>query len=276
MVRHSAGIMRGPRKCAHCTAIAMSLRRICRPHRVKHLTMYNKSTDQGQPTAQSKDFFFSGAQNLLRTVHGHLSSTFASLVLAAFAGMLIGLYLGYTNTDLPIAKQPDLPSMSQCVADTLGLLGQRNAPTSESLRDAREHCYSLIQGQGLLSDFAIRRLNFFQQYRANGVLMWMVVAVTFSGVSLAGFQLWASYRLAATNKTPLPASNGELSLKRDRLVLKSSITGLFILLISFCFFLVFVFYVYRLEAPAEQSSSVSQPKPTLPMGGLGPPPREKP
>jgi hypothetical protein len=185
------------------------------------------------------------------------------------------MFVGYAAGDLPIGKQPELPSMSQCVADTLGLFGQKNPPTSETLRDAREHCYSLIQAQEVLSDFAIRKLTFFQQYRANGVLMWMVVAVTCSGVLLAGFQLWASYQLAAANNTSLHANNGELILKRDQLVLKSSITGLFILLISFCFFLVFVFYVYRFETPADHNKSVSLPVPTLPMGGLGPPPPEK-
>jgi hypothetical protein len=102
--------------------------------------------------------------------------------------------------------------------------------------------------------------------------MWMVVAVTFSGVLLAGLQLWASYQLAAASRTTLHANDGEFILKRDQLVLKSSITGLFILLVSFCFFLVFVFYVYRFEAPADRINSISlPPMPTLPMGGLGPP-----
>jgi hypothetical protein len=202
-------------------------------------------------------------------------SSYGCVTLATIVGLLSGLYVGYATSELPIARQPDLPSMSQCVADTLSLFSQKNSPTSEMLRDARDHCYSLIQAQGLLSDFAIRKLNFFQQYRANGVLMGMVVAVTVSGVLLAGFQLWASYQLAAVNKTSLPADNGELTLKRDQLVLKSSITGLFILLISFCFFLVFVFYVYRLETPADHNNLVSPSVPTLPLGGLGPPPPEK-
>ena len=76
--------------------------------------------------------------------------------LAAIAGLLIGLYLGSSIGDLPVAKQPDLPSMSQCVADTLSLQVQKNPPTFEVLRDAREHCYSFINAQGLLSDYAIR------------------------------------------------------------------------------------------------------------------------
>jgi hypothetical protein len=256
----------------------MSLRRICRANRVSQhpsITTHNEPTAQDQPEDRSKGSAGGGLQNLRSRVRGRLASSYGCLALAAITGFLIGLYVGYAASDLPIAKQPDVPSMSQCVADTLSLFGQKNPPTSETLRDAREHCYSLIQAQEILSDFAIRKLNFFQQYRGNGVLMWMVVAVTFSGVLLAGFQLRASYQLAAVNKTSLPANNGELTLKRDQLVLKSSITGLFILLISFCFFLVFVFYVYRFETPADHNNSVSPPVPTLPMGGLGPPPLEK-
>jgi hypothetical protein len=235
----------------------MSLRRICRAYRVSQ-----------HPSG-------SGVQNLWSRVRRTPALKYGWLPLAALAGMLIGLCVGFAAGDLPITKQPDLPSMSQCVADTLGLFDQKNPPTSEILRDARGHCYSLIQAQEILSDFAIRKLNFFQQYRANGVLMWMVVAVTFSGVLLAGFQLWASYELAVVNKTSLPADDGEMILKRDQLVLKSSITGLFILLLSFCFFLVFVFYVYRLEMPGDHANSVLPPVFTLPTDGLGPPPLEK-
>ena len=235
----------------------------------------NKPTAQDRPAGRSGGSTSGGLESLWSRVHGKVISSYGCLVLAATAGLLIGLFVGYAASDLPIARQPDLPSMSQCVTDTLGLFAQKNPPTSETMRDAREHCYSLIQAQEVLSDFAIRKLNFFQQYRANGVLMWMVVTVTFSGVLLAGLQLWASYQLAAANKTSLPANNSELTVDRDQLVLKSSIIGLFILLISFCFFLVFVFYVYRFETPADRNSSVSPPVPTLPMGGLGPPPPEK-
>jgi hypothetical protein len=207
--------------------------------------------------------------------HGRSAWIYGSLALAALAGLLVGFYAGYVTSDFPIAKPPDPPSMSRCVADTMSLFDQKNTSASESLREARNHCHSIIQSQQVLADLAIRKLNFFQQYRANGVLMWMVVLVTLSGVLLAGVQLRASYQLAAANKTSLPESNGELILKRDQLVLKSSITGLFILVVSFCFFLVFVMYVYRFEAVQDHDNSVLPPGPMLPMGGLGPPTPEK-
>lgn len=220
---------------------------------------------QGQPVGKLDTSIARVLQNLWLALHG-------KQVVAAIAGLLFGCLIGYSVSGMPITSQPELPSMGQCVSDTLNLFGQKSVPTPESLRDAREHCYSLIQAQGLLNDFAIRKLNFFQQYRANGVLMWMVVAVTISGVLLAGLQLWASYQLALANKTSLDANNGQLVLKTNQLALKSSITGLFILLISFCFFLVFVFYVYRFETLDDRTNPASQQGPVLPMGGLGPPP----
>lgn len=192
--------------------------------------------------------------------------------LAAVGGFIIGLFIGYSVNELPVAQQPEPPSMTQCMTDTLRLLDQKNPQTAETLHSALDHCYSLIQAQGLFSDLAIRKMNFFQQYRANGILMWMVVAVTFSGVLLAGLQLLASYQLAIANKVSLDGNNGEIVVKRDQIVLRSSITGFFILLISFCFFLVFVLYVYRFETIDENINSTLPPVPTLPMGGLGPPP----
>jgi hypothetical protein len=194
-------------------------------------------------------------------------------ILAAAVGLLVGLYVGYGFSGPPIGVLPELPTMQRCVADTTGILVQKNPVNAENLRDARDHCYSLIQAQGTLNDFAIRKMNFYQQYRANGVLMWMVVSITFAGVVLAGVQLWASYRLAVSNKTSLSDASGQLILEANRLVLKSSVTGLFILLVSFCFFLVFVFYVYRFEMPMEQSGLPTGQ--TLPVrGGLGPPPEK--
>jgi len=48
------------------------------------------------------------------------------LALAAVAGLLIG-YIVDTLPRLPIASQPDLPSMSQCVTDTLGLFCSKDS-----------------------------------------------------------------------------------------------------------------------------------------------------
>jgi ABC-type multidrug transport system fused ATPase/permease subunit len=182
----------------------------------------------------------------------------------------VGLFAGINLLDAPVVPLAAPPSMSQCTTDTATSLNQNQPLNADILRQATEHCYSLIRSHGLLKDFANRELNFVQQYRANGVLMWMVVAVTLSGVLLAGLQLMASYELARTNRK-FPVGNSEFSLKRFQVVLKSSVTGLFILVMSFAFFLVFVFYVYRFEQVENQTLRIPTQTPILPMGELGPP-----
>jgi hypothetical protein len=268
MVRNFAGILYSPRKRTNCAKVNLSLRPVWRTDSVSRHT---SSAPHGESTTPNKQIGEQGGGRV-RSLQNLWNVLYGKWALIAIAGFLIGLFSAYSVSELPIEKQPTLPSMSECTTATLNLFGPKNPPNAEMLRDAREHCYSLIQGQGLLSDFAVRKLNFFQQYRANGVLMWMVVAVTFSGVLLAGFQLWASYQLAIANKSSLDVSDSELILKRDQLSLKSTTIGLLILLISFCFFLVFVLYVYRFETVGDHANSASLRVPTLPMDGLGPPP----
>lgn len=200
-----------------------------------------------------------------------LAAQYGRFIVVAMAGAIVGLIVGYSASDLPIAKVSVAPSMSECVAEASSLFRRNDASVPEIFRDARDHCYSVIQAHDLFNDSTIRKLNYLQQYRANGILMWMVVVVTFSGVLLAGLQLGASYRLAAAAGTTLEGNGSTLTLNREQLVLKSSITGLFILIISFCFFLVFVFYVYKLEASADRNDNMSPPVAVAPTGGLGPP-----
>ena len=186
--------------------------------------------------------------------------------------LFIGLAIGFSFQDVNSSSYSATPSMTQCTSDTLALLDLKQPPTPDILRQLVDHCYSTLQSQGLLHDFAIRKLNFVQQYRANGILMWMIVVITISGVLLAALQFLASYRLAEASKSALTAS-GEISLQHDRIVLRSSVTGLFILLLSFAFFLVYVLYVYRLERwQDDDHQQRPQHTTTLPSGGLGPPP----
>lgn len=197
-------------------------------------------------------------------------TAYAPIVVAALLSFAIGLFAGFNAGDVPMAPTLPPPVMKQCTSDTVVMLQPNQTPSAETLRLAREHCYALIQSHGLLKDFATRELNFIQQYRANGVLMWMVVSVTLSGVLLAGLQLMASYEIARANRKA-PVGDSKFLVKRDRVVLKSSITGLFILVMSFAFFLVFVVYVYRFEQLDPQTVRMPPQTAILPMGGLGPP-----
>ncbi len=85
-------------------------------------------------------------------------------------------------------------------------------------------CYTEIDEQDTLSEAGIRRLAFLNQQHALLVLMWMVIAVTLSGVGLACLQLLASYQLALQGRATLE-QRSELSLEASKLSTTSSVSG---------------------------------------------------
>jgi hypothetical protein len=187
------------------------------------------------------------------------------VIILATAGLVTGILAWNSGSSQPTSVQ--LPaSISECVPDTLKLISNGELPTPDIVKFSKEHCYSLIRSQELLNNFYIIDLGYAQQYRTNPVLLWLVVGVTISGVILAALQLLASYQLAISRFHEMDGG-GEMSLKRDQIALKSSVTGLFILLMSFAFFLVFVFYVYRIEPPRGQFRTLDQTQ-LLPDGKL--------
>ena len=109
-----------------------------------------------------------------------------------------------------------------------------------------DFCYGQVRGEDLLGDFSIRKLSFIQQQSDTRVLLWMVVAITISGVLLAGFQLLAAYRLASGGRADF-AQGGELSLDPKSVSIKSSVTGIVILTISLAFFITYVKWIYPIE-----------------------------
>jgi len=192
---------------------------------------------------------------------------FGALVLAGCAGFLAGFGVGSKNTDRWLTTWPEPPSIQTCISDTLHLMGDPKPPNIDLLHQLVGHCYSLNQSQGVIRDFGTRELIYAQQYRANGILMWMVVIITLSGVLLAAIQLSTSYKLALTLGHRNEMTN-EISLTKDAIILRSSITGLIILGASFGFFLVYVLYVYRLD---RSESTVDRSYLVRPVDGLGPP-----
>jgi len=113
-----------------------------------------------------------------------------------------------------------------------------------------------------VNDSLLRRIKFIQQVGDGRVVLWLVVVITFSGVFLAGLQLFASYKLASSGRETLNQQM-ELVVEKDKASLKSSITGLFILIISFGFFLVFIDKVYLIhELNVDKAGQVT------PSGGL--------
>lgn len=169
-----------------------------------------------------------------------------------------------------------------------GCLAERVAAPAQPAPPDLAFCWEKLRLQGLLNDFLIRRINFEQQHLADQVILWMVLVLTLSGVILAAFQIVASTRLGEAAGAE-PASS-ELTIERDKLFLRSSITGLFILIVSFAFFFTYILYVYTITetggadrlAPAAQAAAPA-PAPVSPAvqppgvprlqggGGLGTP-----
>jgi hypothetical protein len=139
-------------------------------------------------------------------------------------------------------------------------------------------CYNQVRGEAVLTDFSIRRSTLIEQQVEGRIILWMVVGITLSGVALACLQLVAADQLARTGHGDL-SSPQEITLEQNKISLKSSVTGLMILVISFAFFMVYIVWVYTVkELKQDPPETTVTPKVTYappyapPTGGYGPPP----
>lgn len=134
-------------------------------------------------------------------------------------------------------------------------------------------CYDQVRSEDLLQDFNMRKLAYVQQSSDTRVILWMVVAITISGVLFAGLQLLAAYRLATVGKVDFhQGQGGAIKIDSKSISLKSSVTGLLILIISLAFFIVYVKWVYPIQQEADPEAGSSR---TSAAGTLlpGPPPK---
>jgi hypothetical protein len=107
-------------------------------------------------------------------------------------------------------------------------------------------CGEQIYDIDALNDFAIRREKFTRQELDERVILFLVVAITLSGVGLAGLQLLGSYKLAARRRLKF-TEDSTLSLEHDKVSLRSSVTGLLILVVSLGFFIIYVKWIYMIR-----------------------------
>jgi len=174
-----------------------------------------------------------------------------NLVMRLTSGALACVALGFAiglgaRGEPPAQSSTPAVSIDQCTNQALSLI--KSSPVDvDLLASLRDYCYSRAHGDGLLNDFAIRRLKFLQQAYDERILLWMVVALTMGGVGLAALQMVTSYRLSADGRAAGVEGPTEFSLERGRIALKSSVTGLFVLIFSFAFFYVFVFEIYKIK-----------------------------
>jgi hypothetical protein len=74
-----------------------------------------------------------------------------------------------------------------------------------------------------------------------------VVTITLAGVLMAGFQVWASFKLASTGAKGNFGEDSTIAIERGKLYVRSSTTGLLILVVSFAFFVVYVRWIYPIQ-----------------------------
>lgn len=168
-----------------------------------------------------------------------------------------------------------LPRLTECIDNA------RNLRQSQNPYETTDVCYHQLHSQGLLNDFQIRRAQFSIQYYSGKVILWMVVILTLSGVILSGMQLIIAYKLARSGQISAIETKQQFSIEEGKIVFKSSIAGLFILLFSFAFFYVYILKVYTIyeiqpdggvpvsAIPEYDGNTNSQLPPIEDHGGIG-------
>ena len=207
-----------------------------------------------------------------------MRSTRLQAVTASVAGALLLIVMGILlMRSMPGAGSPALDEsarLAACRKETLELTKPEKVDV-QLLQQVSAFCYTQVRGEDLLGDFNVRRTNYLRQQFQGMVFLWMLVAITISGVIMAAVQLAAAYKLAVSGRGAFD-QGGEITIEEKRLSLKSSVTGLLILTVSFAFFMVFVIWVYPLTekqiSPEGTVSTPQSPQMTLSPGGLGPPP----
>jgi hypothetical protein len=176
--------------------------------------------------------------------------TFASVLVALLAVAFSHSYIGHQALEIE-----DTGRVFAC--ETLMLKSLRPQPDRVDLtilESIHTVCYRSVADSDVLTDFGIRKSAYLNQQLQTAVLMWMVVAITLSGVVLAGVQLVAGYKLAVLGKAAFE-QGGKLSIEQSRISIGSSVTGLLVLAISLAFFTVFVYKVYFIKDPGDAPAS---------------------
>lgn len=179
------------------------------------------------------------------------------LVAGLLVGMAAGLFMALFWLG-PSRERFDFLFADFTIANCLATNGVPETSPQSTEADVVA-CYNRLVRQGQLNEYQIRRVNFQTQHIADTVTLWMVVTLTVCGVALAAWQIFASSRLVTSNPEKLTS---ELSIERGKIFVRSSVTGLLILLVSFAFFYVYVVWIYQLREWSDDAKV--EPVPTAP------------
>lgn len=157
-------------------------------------------------------------------------------------------------------------SLRTCIDSVRKALGIEHVDL-HTYTDIQTMCGTQIYALDSLTDFDIRREKFLRQELDERIILLMVVTITLSGVALAGFQLWGSYKLISAGFQLDFNKDSNLVIEQNRISVKSSTTGLLILTVSLAFFIVYVIWIY----PA-QEARIAQPQafPATPAAAAAP------
>jgi hypothetical protein len=202
------------------------------------------------------------------TLNWQTAKAVGPILLLCIICLFIGAELASFRSSVPVVKLQEVSSIDDCVKQMKAIVDPTKTDNllarTATIRGLQAVCYDGGYKQAQLNEYQIRRMQFFEQYFAERIVLWMVVAITVSGVGLAGLQLAASYQLSLLGRGSL-AESSEMTVEHSKIVLRSSAMGIFILLISFAFFFVFVTRMYPTkevslgdETPAKtpQSSNI--------------------
>jgi hypothetical protein len=151
------------------------------------------------------------------------------------------------------ATAADATPLNDCIQQRLSAIP--SAPDGLALLDrARAICFDIADDEQRLRNLETNEKTHRNQLFQNNVLLFMVVAITLSGIVLSALQLWASYKLALAGHGLL-ADGGDINLQTNNVAVKSSVVGVVILGISLAFFALFVMNVYQIKTNPERSSA---------------------
>lgn len=195
------------------------------------------------------------------------------LVLFVLSAAIVTIYMIHLprpgNSLSGSASNDYREALQACTSDTIKTL-RLSLPDFQSYQQIWVLCGNEIYNLDFLEDFDIRREKLLRQELDERVILWMVVGITISGVILAGIQLLASYKLAATTHGSSLPESGQISIESGKLSIKSSVTGLLILAISLAFFVVYVKWVYMIqEVYMEKPSSLTNSMPSNKISANG-------